>query len=628
MLKTPYVRSLLGAAAVTLTACAFPVTAGEKLYYEDRADMPEKYTWDLGLYFNDARAWNDSFARLEAMLPAVEEYRGRVAESPASMAAAIGAMLAMSELLGPLYINAHQKIHLVRNDEIGAEQSGRVSSLNARFSEAVSFIEPEIAALAPEKIERFRSAAELQPYRQYLDNIWRLRDHYRSPEVEEVIAGSSLPGGGHANAFESLNHADIIWPTIVDENGEDAVVSPGQFGRFMTSPDRDLRQRAFEAHLGTIEQFRNTYAATLGAKIQRDAWLAQVYRYPSAEAAALSLTNVPAEVMETLIDTVHDNVDKIAGYAELRRRILGYEELQPWDRSVPLISDEGKTYTFEEAWALAMAFWRETFGDEFADIAQEALDKRWVDVYSNEGKRSGAYSWGSYRKPYYLMLNWKGDFDSVSTLVHEMGHSVHGVLASRNQTYQDAGSDLFVAEVGSVASQSLFGEWMLERTREPAQRKLLIDFALTNIRDIFVLQIFFHEWESRAHAMAEAGEALTADSMGQLYLELSALYDGESIKSHPLSHVSWARIPHFYRNFYVWKYATSFAAGEALAARFRAGDKAAAEDYVNMLKLGGSVYPLEVLAAGGVDMTDPTVIRAVMDRFGELQTQLAQEFGL
>ncbi len=628
MFKQNSLRALVSAAGVVLALCAAPSSGEEILYYENRADIPEQYTWDLGLYFEDEKAWDESFARLEAMLPSVETYRGRVGESPATMASAIEAMMAMSKLLGPLYVNAHQKIHLLRSDPVGAEQAGRITSLSARVSEATSFIEPEIAALPAEKIAQFREADELASYRHYLDNIWRLQPHYRSPEVEEVVAGSSLPGQGHVNAYESLSYGDIVWPSIEDENGEEAVVSPGQFGRFMTSTDRELRQRAFEAHLGKIEQFKNTQAATLGAKIHRDVWLAQVYRYPSAEAAALASTNVPEAVMENLVATVHDNVDKIAGYDDLRRRILGYDELQLWDRSVPLIAEAGQTYSFEEAWALAMAFWRETFGDEFADIAQQALDSRWVDVYSNEGKRGGAYSWGTYRNPYYLMLNWQGDFDSVSTLVHEMGHSVHGVLASRNQSYHDAGVDLFVAEVGSVASQSLFGEWMLERTRDPAQRKLLIDYALTNIRDIFVRQIFFHEWESRVHALAEAGEALTADSLGKVYLDLSDLYYGEVMQPHPLNHVYWARISHFYRNFYVWKYATSFAAGEALAARFRAGDKGAAEDYVNMLKLGGSVYPLDVLRAGGVDMTDPAVIRAVMDRFGELQGQLAKEFGL
>lgn len=377
-----------------------------------------------------------------------------------------------------------------------------------------------------------------------------------------------------------------------------------------------------------VADFQNTYAATLGSKIQRDVWLAQVYRYPSSIEAALSASNVPPEVMETLLSTVHDNADKIQGYNVLRREILGVETLQPWDSQVSLLPDGGRKYTFAEAWELAMQFWRETFGDEFASIAQQALDNRWVDVYSNEGKRGGAYSWGTYQQPYYLFLNWGGEFEDVSTLVHEMGHSVHGVLASNNQSYHDAPVDLFVAEVGSVASESLFGEWMLERTKDKQERKQLLDHALSSIRNTFVTQIFFHEWEARVHAMAEEGQALTAASMGEVYVDLLKTYNGDTYARHELDALHWARIPHFFRNFYVWKYATSFAAGEALAARFRSGDKSAAEDYMNMLKLGGSVYPLDVLKAGGVDMTDPSVIRAVMDRFGLLQQQLAREFGL
>ena len=342
----------------------------------------------------------------------------------------------------------------------------------------------------------------------------------------------------------------------------------------------------------------------------------------------MSSSNVPPAVMDTLVETVHENIDKVKGYSNLRKRILEYDKLQPWDSQVSLLSAGGRKYSFDEAWELAMEFWRETFGDEFADIAQQALDDRWVAVYSNEGKQDGAYSWGTYHRASYLLLNWGGTFDDVSTLVHEMGHSVHRVLAGRAQSYHDAGVDIFVAEVGSVASESLFGEWMLARTQDPQERKELLDHALNSIQNTFVTQIFFHEWEARIHAMAEQGQALTADSMRQVYSDLLALYYDDSVESHQFSAVGWARISHFFRNFYVWKYATSFAAGEALAARFRSGDKSAASDYINMLKLGGSVYPMEVLEAGGVDMNDPAVIKAVMDRFGLLQDQLATEFGL
>ena len=630
-MKNPAVKR--GRIAASVLAIALPfasalTSAEEVLYYDNRADIPEKYTWDLSLYFKDAEAWDQAFAELEAMLPKMEQYRGKVGDSPESMAAALEYMFEISGKLGPLYVNAHQKVHLLRTDEVGADQSGRIVSLNARVGEATAFVEPEIAGLEEKKIAKFRKARVLEPYRHYLDNIWRLRAHSRSPEVEEVVAGSSLAGGGHRRAYDELNYADITWPTVVDEKGEEVVVSPGQFGRLRASTDRDVRKRGWEAHMGKIAEYNNTYAATYGSKIQRDVWLAQVYRFPSSVDAALSVIDVPPEVMETLVATVHDNVDKIQGHHDLRRKILGYETLHPWDGQVSVLPDGGRSYTFEEGWDLAMQFWRETFGDEFADIAQQALDERWVDVYSNEGKQGGAYSWGTYRRASYLMLNWQGKFDDVSTLVHEMGHSVHRIMAGLNQSYHDAGTDIFVAEVGSVASESLFGEWMLERTQDPEERKQLLDHALDGIRNTFVTQIFFHEWEARTHALVEDGQALTADVMNKTYQDLLTLYNGDSVQQHEFSKVGWSRISHFFRNFYVWKYASSYAAGEALAARFRSGDKSAADDYIKMLKLGGSVYPMDVLKAGGVDMTDPSVIRAVMDRYGLLQEQLAKEFGL
>ena len=621
-----FMRALaVPAITIGLSVSAF---ADETLYYEDRADIPERYTWDLSLYFKDTAAWDKAFAELEAMLPAMDQHRDKVGASPQALAAALTDMFALYQRLGPLYVNAGLKTSLLREDPLGAEQNGRIASLAARVSEACAFVEPEIARLPEAKVATFSAAKELQPYAQYLDNIWRVREHYRSPEVEEILSGSSLSGEGHVRAYNELTDADIAWPTIEDENGEDVVVSPGQFNRLRASTDRATRQRAWEAYMETVSSYKNTYAATLGAKIQRDVWLADVYGYSSSVEAALSSTNVPPEVMDTLLATVHDNVDKIQRYTDLRRQILGYDKLQPWDSLVSLLPEGGRKYTFDEAWTLAMAFWKETFGDEFATIAQEALDQRWVDVFSNKGKTSGAFSWGTYQSPRYLLLNWGGELDDVSTLVHEMGHSVHGVLAGREQSYHDAGTDLFVAEVGSVASESLFVEWMLERTRDPQERKQLLERSLGSISGTFVTQIFFHEWEAQVHAMAEAGEALTAQSMGQAYVDLNAMYYGDTVQKHPLSFSGWARIDHFFRNFYVWKYATSYAAGEALAARFRRGDKTAAQDYIKMLKLGGSVYPLEVLKVGGVDMTDPAVIQSVMDRFDILQDQLEREFGL
>jgi oligoendopeptidase F len=274
-----------------------------------------------------------------------------------------------------------------------------------------------------------------------------------------------------------------------------------------------------------------------------------------------------------------------------------------------------------------MGFWRETFGQEYAAVAERALAERWIDVYTSEGKRPGAYSWGSYDSHPYLLLNWTGDLEAVTVLVHEMGHSIHSYLASEHQPYHDASYSLFVAEVASVASESLFLDWMLQRSTDPEERRQLLNLAMDSVTGTFLRQIFFHEFEAAVHAMAEAGQPLTKVSLGERYVRLWQEYYGPQLVVDPPYAAEWARISHFYRSFYVWVYATSYAAGEAIAQRVRAGDAGAVADYLAMLELGGSVYPMDALARAGVDMTDPGVIRAVMDRYGTLQRQLEQELG-
>jgi oligoendopeptidase F len=282
------------------------------------------------------------------------------------------------------------------------------------------------------------------------------------------------------------------------------------------------------------------------------------------------------------------------------------------------------TYTFDEAWALAMEFWKETFGEEYAAAAERGRRERWIDVYPSAGKRGGAFSWGTYNSVPYLFLNWGGTLKDVTTLVHEMGHSIHKYLRNQNQPYHDADTSIFVAEVGSVASESLFFEWLLGRTTDPTERLALLNQRMNDIVGTFLRQIFFHEFEHAAHVMAEEGKPLTKESLGAAWGDLWLAYYGDTVTLDDEFKGGWARIPHFYRTYYVWKYATSFAAGEAIAGRFRAGDKTAISDYLETLKLGGSVYPMDAVKRAGVDMNDPDVIRAVMDRFRSILAQMEE----
>jgi len=599
-------------------------TADEALFYETREEIPAEYRWDLGAIFEDRAAWDAARAKVEAALPGLESFHGRLGESPETLASALKMSFDISRQLGDVFVYAGQSLHTQLGDAEAQGLFAAAQGLASKVQEATAFIDPEIVRIPEDTLARFRQSPALEPFAHYIDNVVRVRAHILSPEVEQILAGSSLPGAAHQDAFQSLEASDIEWPSVEYE-GEQVKVVPAQYVRLVTDNDRDVRRNAALAMFGAYTQFANTFAATLRGSIQRDGWLARTRGYDTTLDMALDSSNVPRAVVDNLVSTVHDNIGEIQGYGTLRKKLLGLDDLHIYDMYVNLLPDLDKRYTFEEGWSLAMAFWKETFGPEYAAVAERGLRERWIDVYTNEGKRPGAYAWGTYDSHPYLLLNWNGKLDGVSTLVHEMGHAIHKYLADENQPYHDSGYDIFVAEVASVASESLFLEWMLARSDDPVERQLLLNHAMNNITGTFVRQIFFHEFEAAAHAMAERGEPLTKESMGRFYGDLWSTYYGPTLTVDDEYRAGWARISHFYRTFYVWKYATSFAAGEALASRFREGDKTAVDDYIAMLKLGGSVYPMKALERAGVDMNDPTVIRAVMDRYGELQKRLEAE---
>jgi oligoendopeptidase F len=501
---------------------------------------------------------------------------------------------------------------------------GRAQALYAKFGQAVAFFEPEIVKLPEATVTAYLEDPRLKTYDHVLDNIIRTKAHTRSQEVEELLAGSVLLQSSPVQTYSFLTNADIAWPTIKDENGEDKKVIPGLYYVFMGSQDRRVRKDAALALFGTYDKYGNTFSGTYNGLVQKDLWMARTRHYPSALDMELHQTNVPRLVVETLVSTVHDNLDAVHDYVELRKRVLGLEDFHIYDLYVSMVPAAETTYTFDEAWAMAMEFWRETFGEEYAAIAERGRRERWIDVYPNEGKDGIAYSGGSYNSVPYLFLNWGGTLEDVSTLVHEMGHSVHAYLARTNQPYHDADYSLFVAEVGSVASESLFYQWLIERTTDPTERLALLNESMNEIIGTFLRQIFFHEFEHAAHVMAEEGKPLTKESLGKAWGDLWLDYYGETVTLDDEFRGGWARIPHFYYTYYVWVYATSFAAGEAIAERFRAGDETAVQDYLETLKLGGSVYPMDALKRAGVDMNDPEVIRAVMDRFRSILTQMEE----
>ncbi|MCK5377948.1 MAG: oligoendopeptidase F [Acidobacteria bacterium] len=611
--------SIVLCAAFLAINTGLPAGAGEaveeQLLYETREAIPQAYRWNLEDIFPSTATWDQAAQALDGSIGTLESFKGTLGQSAEKLADVLDLNFEISRNASDLFVYAAQWQTTDTRDAEANQYRSRARALMARIGQASSFIAPEVAQIPDAQLTEFMTSPRLKTYAHVIDNMTRLEAHTRSTEVEEVLAGAALLRGAPVQIYQGMVSADIDWPEIDGEDGEKSKVIPALYYSFMGNQDRRIRKDAALALFGTYDQFGHALAGTYSASINKDIWLARTRGYDSTLDMALTQTNVPRQVVDTLVGAVHDNVDAIHDYVVLRKRILGLDDFHIYDLYVSMVPAAEKRYTFVEGWDLAIRFWEETMGEAYAAVAQRALDDRWIDVYPNTGKQGGAYSWGTYNSHPYLFLNWGGTLEDVFTLVHEMGHSIHSHLANDGNPYHDADYSLFVAEVASVASESLFFNWLLDQTDDPTQRLALLNLRMNNITGTFLRQIFFHEFEAAAHQAAEAGEPLTKDALDTLWGDLWLEYYGKDATLDDVYRSGWARIPHFYRTFYVWVYATSFAAGEAIAGRFRSGDEGAVEDYLATLKLGGSVYPMEALARAGVDMNDPTVISTVMDTY-------------
>ncbi len=602
-------------------------TTDEVLYYENRSEIPVEYTWNLEDIFPSVEAFNEAFAETDALIEAVNSHRGHLGQSASELSSALEDMFRLQEHYGELDVYAGQFFDSNGRSDEANEMFNRVNGLSASISQATAYVEPEISAISTNRLRQFMRSSSLAPYQHYLDNIIRLKPHIASGEVEEVLASANLLARNPRDTYGQLVTSDIEWPMVRGEDGTESRITPALYYSFVASQDRRVRREAALALFGTYSQFANTFAGTYGGHVQRDIFLSRNRGYERSVDMGLDANNIPYAVIETLIGTVHDNFELMHRYVELRKEVLGIDDFHVYDMYVNLVAEGDRHVSYEEGKQLALDFWRETYGEEYYNIGVEAFDNRWIDVYACDGKRGGAYSWGTYNSHPYMLLNWGGTLEDVFTLVHEMGHSIHSHLANTNQPFHSADYSLFVAEVAAVTSEALFLDYMLDQTDDETERLFLLNMYLNNITGTFLRQIFFTEFELRAHEMAENSEPFTAATLGDMYGELWQQYYGPNLVLDDEFKAGWSRIPHFYRTFYVYVYASSFAAGEAIAQRVREGDATGVDDYLNMLKLGGSVYPMDALQAAGVDMTNPEVIRTVMSRYGETLSEMERILG-
>lgn len=581
-------------------------------------------TWNLEALYASAAKWEEDFGRLAPLAEAFAAYRGRLGESPAVLRDAFAALDDFERLGEKVYTFAH-----LRSDENTADSENRarvdrVTGLFAELAGTLAWFEPEIMAVPEEAMARFLAAPELEFYRRSLEDLLRERAHTLSEPEERIIGLYSDVLGAPDKTFDMLNDADLSFGKVAAGKDGKLELTHGSYRRFLEHPDRKVRKAAFTKMLKTYRNFRHTFAATLDATVKRHAVSARLRNYPSALGAALFGDKVPEQVYTNLIDTVHAHLPALHQYLELRRKVLKLKKIDMYDLHTSLLPECRAEYGWEEAKRLALAALR-PLGPEYLEIVRQSFEERWVDVPERKGKRSGAYSSGCYDSFPYLLLNFNGTLNDVFTLVHELGHSLHSYYSNRAQAYHYASYSIFVAEVASTANEILLFEHLLTQTRDKALRAYILCQLVDEIRSTIYRQTMFAEFELDIHRLAEERVPLTADLLDSRYYELNARYHGNRLKADPLIAAEWSRIPHFYYNFYVYKYATGMSAAIRLADGLLNGDRGNRDAYLNFLAAGDSKDVLEILADAGVDLSTPEPVAAALDYFGRTVDRLKKE---
>ncbi len=586
-----------------------------------RGNVPEQYTWNLSDIFESDEAWRAEYDALRAMPAEIAAYRGRLGAGAAELLSWFRQSDELSLRCTALGNYAMRKSDQDQGDGFYQDMNGKAMSVIVAISRAAAFAAPEIMAIPDETLDAFfREAPALEEYRRSLYQIRRRRAHILSPAEEKLLAAAGEISAAPGQIGSVFRNADLTFPAVTDGEGREHTLTNGAFVPLEESADRVLRKNAFEAYYGRLGEFRNTAAALLDAQFKQLRFHADARGYGSTLEASLDETEVPVPVYLNLIDAVHANLDKMYRYVALRKKLLGVDELHMYDVYTPIVEDAARTIDFEEAKATVLEALA-VLGEDYAALLREGFENRWIDVYENAGKRGGAYSAGARPHP-YVLLNHKDTLDSMFTLAHEMGHSLHSCYSAKNQPVSTSDYVIFVAEVASTCNEVLLMRWLLDRTTDRRERAYLINHFLDSFKGTVYRQTMFAEFELAMGRMAEAGETLTADALCEKYHELNKLYFGPDMISDDGIALEWARIPHFFYNYYVFQYATGFSAAVAIADRIFAGNAEALAAYKRFLSGGSSADPISLLKIAGVDMSTPEPINAALRLFGELVDEM------
>lgn len=592
-----------------------------------RSEADEKYMWNMkDMYENDG-LWEDDVKEAEALINGMPAYIEVMDESPKKLLSLLEYDTEISKKLEKIYVYANQKSHEDMGESKYQDMAGRAQNLMVKYQMQSAPVIPAIMKMGRKKISEYTEADNnpngLPLYKRYFELIFRKEEHILDADKEELLAGVNDLSETPSDIFAMFNNADIRFDDITDKNGESHQLTHGKYTAYLRSKDRTLRENAFKELYEKYGNYRNTLAAAYRGNLKQHNFYAKVRKYDSGMQYSLSDANIPVRVYNSLIDATHENIGLLHRYISLRKKVMDVSELHMYDLYVPMVSDVNMSIDYEEAKQIVIKGLA-PLGEDYINELKDGLSGGWIDVYENEGKRTGAYSWGAYGTHPYVLLNHQNDLNSVFTLAHEMGHALHTYYSDANQPYIYAGYKIFVAEVASTCNEALLVNYLIKNSKSENEKKYLINYFLEQFRTTFFRQTMFAEFEKITHEKCAAGQTLTADVLCEIYKELNAFYFGEDAVIDDEIALEWARIPHFYTPFYVYQYATGFAAAVSISSAIFSGNEDVLLGYRTFLKSGGSLDPIDLLKLCGVDMLTPEPVNEAMKVFESLLNQFSE----
>lgn len=589
---------------------------------KDRKDIDVKDTWNLESIYANNELWEEDYAALEKDAAEFAKLKGAIEAGVNKIPAVLDAYYGLHRRLSKLSVYARMRFDQDTTDSTYQTMSAKIGSLGVKIGAASAFVEPEILSYSKEQLEAAEKENERTAYYgRKIEEMLRGQEHTLDAEKEELLAAAGDMAEAPDDIFSVLMNADMKYPDIVLEDGTHLPLTNSTYISYMESPDRAVREGAFKTLYGQIASLKNTFAAIYRGNLKQAKFYAQSRKYSSARAMYLADSNVPESVYDNLLSAVHEALPMMYRYVAVRKKVLGVDKLHMYDVYTPIVAAQNQTYEFEQAKQMVLEALK-PMGEDYLSHAREGLENRWIDIYPNKGKKGGAYSWGCYDSQPFILLNYTKNLDSVFTLIHEMGHSIHSYYSITAQDYAYSDYKIFVAEVASTCNECLLMHDLLEKTTDKEQRKYLLNHYLDSFKGTLFRQTMFAEFEKTAHDYCAQGKPLTAEALSQMYLELNQKYFGPDMEKDEEIAYEWMRIPHFYTPFYVYQYATGYSAAVALSAKILKEGKPAVDAYMSFLKGGESKDPIDLLKMAGVDMTTEKPVADALALFGELVAEL------